>query len=165
MKIVEAKVSNNDWIFDLNEFLLSRPLFAHSGRDQSAERSLRSPRSLVSLGRLPAVDSAGGYRSLRTWKRDRGRRRHRRLGPAHGLCQHVGFRGVAEVLPFDVEVAKTIFRRYFGPDEAAWDARFADVLSGEAGLELVCFTLRRAYRSSATNPIGRHRLRPRTRQG
>jgi hypothetical protein len=30
-------------------------------------------------------------------------------------------------------------RRYFGPDEAAWDRRF-DVFSGEAGLEMVRIT-------------------------
>jgi hypothetical protein len=44
------------------------------------------------------------------------------------------------VLPFDVNVAKTIFRKYFGPDAAGRDARFADVLAGNARLELVCFT-------------------------
>ena len=37
-------------------------------------------------------------------------------------------------------MARTIFRRYFGPDEADWDRRFDDVFDGSAGLELVRFT-------------------------
>jgi hypothetical protein len=49
-------------------------------------------------------------------------------------------RGMAEVLPFDVGMARTIFRKYFGPDEADWDPRFDDVFTNEHGLELVRFT-------------------------
>jgi hypothetical protein len=37
-------------------------------------------------------------------------------------------------------MARTIFRRYFGPVEHEWDPRFEDVLSGQAGVELVRFT-------------------------
>jgi hypothetical protein len=51
-----------------------------------------------------------------------------------------GMRGTAEVLPFDVAVARTIFRRYVGPDEAEWDPRFGDVFDGSAGLDLVRVT-------------------------
>jgi hypothetical protein len=58
---------------------------------------------------------------------------------ATGLNQHVGLRGRAEVVPFDAAKAKTIFRRYFGPDEQEWDGRFADVFTGELGLELIRF--------------------------
>ena len=49
-------------------------------------------------------------------------------------------RGTAEVLPFDAVLARTIFRKYFGPDEAGWDRRFDDVFTNEHGLELVRFT-------------------------
>ena len=56
---------------------------------------------------------------------------------ATGLSQHVGIRGQAEVLPLDPAMARTIFRRYFGPDESAWDRRFDDVLCGETGVEMV----------------------------
>src|SRR5207244_2177988 len=38
--------------------------------------------------------------------------------PTTGRCHHVGMRGTAEVLPLDPVMARTIFRRYFGPDEA-----------------------------------------------
>jgi hypothetical protein len=34
-------------------------------------------------------------------------------------------------------MARTIFRKYFGPDESAWDRRFDDVLSEGAGVEMV----------------------------
>jgi len=57
--------------------------------------------------------------------------------PPTGLSQHVGVRGRAEVLPFDRAMARTIFRRYFGPDESAWDDRFDDVFNGGHGLEMV----------------------------
>jgi hypothetical protein len=36
-------------------------------------------------------------------------------------------------------MARTIFRKYFGPDEAEWDSRFDDVFTNEHGLELVRF--------------------------
>jgi hypothetical protein len=57
-----------------------------------------------------------------------------------GRCHHVGMRGVAAVLPFDPAVARTIFRKYFRPDEGDWDPRFGDVFDGSARLELVRFT-------------------------
>jgi hypothetical protein len=57
--------------------------------------------------------------------------------PATGLSHHVGLRGRAEVLPFDRAMARTIFRRYFGPEEGDWDERFDDVFTGELGLEMV----------------------------
>ena len=58
---------------------------------------------------------------------------------ATGRLHHVGLRGKAEVFPFDTGIAKAIFRKYFGPDEAEWDGRFDDVFTGELGLELVRF--------------------------
>ena len=61
--------------------------------------------------------------------------------PATGLSHHVGMRGRAEVLPFDRATAKTIFRRYFGPDEDDWDPRFDYSATGEeVGLTMVRFT-------------------------
>lgn len=42
---------------------------------------------------------------------------------ATGLVQHVAVRGTAEVVPFDAERARRIFRKYMG-DEARWDPRF-----------------------------------------
>ena len=56
---------------------------------------------------------------------------------ATGLSHHVGLRGRAEVLPLDAAMARTIFRRYFGPHEDDWDRRFDDVFTGELGLEMV----------------------------
>lgn len=62
------------------------------------------------------------------------------LGAAGFLAGlHVGLRGRAKILPFDCAMAKTIFRRYFGPDERDWDRRFDDVFTGELGLEMVHF--------------------------
>src|SRR5262249_43512364 len=52
---------------------------------------------------------------------------------ATGRCHHVGMRGRAEVLPFDPAVARAIFRRYFGPDEADWDRRVAHGVGGAGG--------------------------------
>src|SRR5262249_16789223 len=60
--------------------------------------------------------------------------------PATGRSHHVGVRGRAEVLPFDTAMAKTIFRRYFGPDERDWDRRFDDVFTRELNLEMVRIT-------------------------
>jgi hypothetical protein len=49
--------------------------------------------------------------------------------------------GSAEVFPFDREMAKTIFRRYFGPEEGDWDPRFDYEATGEeVGLTMVRFT-------------------------
>jgi hypothetical protein len=156
MDIVESKVSSGDRdLFDLNEFL-SRPLFAHLAHT-SEDGPRESPVWFHWDGsRLWIIGGSTFPANLKRdprcavgivdWNRET------------GLCQHVGFRGVAAVLPFDVEMAKTIFRRYFGPDEAAWDLRFADVLSGEAELELVCITPRTAvvrdqsYRTGAAGP-------------
>lgn len=44
------------------------------------------------------------------------------------------------MLPFDALMARSIFRRYFGPHEAEWDRRFDDVFTGEHGMEIVRFT-------------------------
>ena len=60
---------------------------------------------------------------------------------ATGLSHHVGMRGSAEVLAFDRSMAKSIFRRYFGPDNSDWDPRFDYEATGEeAGLTMVRFT-------------------------
>jgi hypothetical protein len=37
-------------------------------------------------------------------------------------------------------MARTIFRKYFGPEEEEWDHRFDDVFTGEHDLKMVRFT-------------------------
>jgi pyridoxamine 5'-phosphate oxidase-like protein len=158
MKIVEQKVSAGDrMLFDLGEFL-SRPLFAHLAHN-SEQGPRESPVWFHWDGSRMWI--IGGSTFPSNLKRDP----RCALGIvdwdwATGLCQHVGFRGTATVLPFDVAVAKVIFRRYFGPDEGGWDPRFADVLAGESGLELVCFTPEtvvvrdQSYRVGVPRPFG-----------
>jgi hypothetical protein len=138
MKIVERNVSAGDReIFDLEEFL-SRPLYAHLAHS-SDEGPRESPVWFHWDGH--AVWIIGGTSFPANLKRNP----QCALGivdwdPATGRSHHVGFRGRAEVLPFDAAMAGTIFRRYFGPDEADWDRRFDDVFSGEPGLEMVRIT-------------------------
>jgi Pyridoxamine 5'-phosphate oxidase len=135
MKIVEKNVSAQDReIFDLAEFL-SRRLYAHLAHN-SDEGPRESPVWFHWDGQ--AIWLIGGTSFPANLKRDS----RCALGivdwdPATGLSHHVGFRGKAEVLPFDGVMAKTIFRRYFGPDEKDWDRRFDDVFTGELGLEMV----------------------------
>jgi hypothetical protein len=138
MRIVEKKVAAGGRpAFDLSEFL-SRPLFAHL-----AHASAHGPRESPVWFRWDgeAVWVVGGESFPVNLRRDA----RCALGfvdfdLATGRCHHVGMRGTAEVLPFDPAVARTIFRRYFGPDEADWDPRFGGVFDGPAGLELVRFT-------------------------
>jgi hypothetical protein len=138
MKIVEKKVSAGDReLFDLDEFL-SRPLYAHLAHN-SEHGPRESPVWFHWDGQ--AIWIIGGESFPANLKRDP----RCALGivdwePAMGLSHHVGLRGRAEVLPFDAAMARTIFRRYFGPDESDWDQRFADVFTGELGLEMVRFT-------------------------
>jgi hypothetical protein len=139
MKIVERSVSAGGRpVFDLDEFL-SRPLYAHLAH--SSEHGPReSPLWFHWDGQ--AIWIIGGTSFPANLKRDP----RCALGivdwePATGLSHHVGMRGRAEVLPFDRAMAKTIFRRYFGPDEADWDRRFDYEATGEeAGLTMVRFT-------------------------
>lgn len=135
MQIIDQKVSAGDRpIFDLAEFL-SRPLFAHLAH--AAEEGPReSPVWFHWDG--ASVWIIGGVSFPANLRREP----RCALGIvdfdlAAGRCQHVGMRGSAAVLPFDAAMARTIFRRYFGPDEADWDRRFDDVFDGSAGLELV----------------------------
>ena len=137
MQIVEKKVSaGNCDIFDLNEFL-GRPLFAHLAHN-AEQGPCESPVWFHWGGE--AVWIIGGTSFPQNVKRE----------PicavgivdwdlATGRLHHVGFRGKAEVVAFDPQTAKTIFRKYFGPEEQEWDQRFADVFTGEVGLELVRF--------------------------
>jgi malonyl-CoA O-methyltransferase len=138
MKIVEKKVSAGDReIFDLEEFL-ARPLYAHL-----AHNSEHGPRESPVWFHWDGIHLwiIGGTSFPENLKRDP----RCALGivdwdPRTGLSQHVGLRGKAAVLPFDSGLARTIFRRYFGPDETDWDRRFDDVFTGELGLEMVRFT-------------------------
>jgi hypothetical protein len=135
MNIIEQSVSAKDRdIFELDEFL-SRPLYAHLAHN-SDQGPRESPVWFLWDGQ--AIWIIGGTSFPPNLKRDP----RCALGivdwnPATGLSQHVGFRGRAEVLPFDPEMARRIFRRYFGPDESDWDRQFDDVFTGELGLELV----------------------------
>ena len=137
MKIVEQKVSaGTGHIFDFAEFM-SRPLFAHlahAGVDGPCE----SPVWFHWDGQ--AVWIIGGS----TFPDNLRREPRCALGIVDwdrtaGLLHHVGLRGTAEVLPFDANMARPIFRRYFGPDETEWDRRFDDVFDGTQALEMVRF--------------------------
>ena len=138
MHIVERTVSAGDReLFDLDEFL-NRPLYAHL-----AHNSERGPRESPVWFHWDghAIWIIGGKSFPGNLKRDP----RCAIGivdwePTTGLSQHVGLRGTAEVLPLDPAMAKTIFRRYFGPDEADWDRRFDDVFTGAPGVEMVRFT-------------------------
>lgn len=138
MRIVEQKVSAGDCpVFDLGEFL-SRPLFAHL-----AHASEQGPRESPVWYHWDgaAVWIIGGESFPANLRREpRCAIGFVDFDPASGRCHHVGMRGTAAVLPFDVAVARAIFRRYMGPDEADWDRRFDDVFDGSAKLELVRFT-------------------------
>src|SRR4026207_732329 len=118
MKIVEQKVSAGDReIFALDEFL-SRPLYAHLAHN-SEQGPRESPVWFHWDGQ--AIWIIGGTSFPAKLKRDTRRAGGLDWDPAAGLSQHVGFRGQAEVLPYDGSMALTIFRRYFGPDESDWD--------------------------------------------
>jgi hypothetical protein len=135
MRIVEKRVSAGDRdIFDLDEFL-SRPLYAHLAH-YSEKGPCESPVWFHWDGQ--AIWIIGGT----TFPANLKRHPACALGivdwePATGRSHHVGIRGRADVLPFDGAMARTIFRRYFGPDESDWDHRFDDVFTGELGLEMV----------------------------
>jgi hypothetical protein len=138
MRIVEQSVSSGDRpVFDLIEFL-SRPLYAHLAT--SSEHGPReSPVWFHWDGSYLWI--IGGTSFPENLKRDP----RCALGivdwdAATGRSHHVGFRGRADVLPFDPAMARTIFRHYFGPNEAEWDPRFNDVLSGASGVEMVRIT-------------------------
>src|SRR6516162_9043289 len=115
MQIVEKKVSaGNREIFNLDEFL-ARPLYAHLAHN-SEHGPRESPVWFHWDGQ--AIWIIGGSSFPTNLKRDP----RCALGivdwdPCKGLSHHVGMRGIAEVLPFDTTMARTIFRRYFGPRE------------------------------------------------
>jgi hypothetical protein len=138
MHIIEQTVSAGDRpIFDLHEFL-ARPLYAHLAH-ASDDGPRHSPVWFHFDG--TALWIIGGT----TFPANLRREPRCAIGivdwdPASGRSHHVGMRGTAEVLPFDPAMARTIFRRYFGPCEADWDSRFDDVFTGELGLEMVRFT-------------------------
>src|SRR5436309_7710847 len=138
MKIVEKSVSAGDRdLFDLDEFL-SRPLYAHLAHS-SDYGPRESPVWFHWDGEFIWI--IGGETFPKNLKRDP----RCALGivdwhPPTGRSQHVGIRGTAEVLPFDAAMARTIFRRYFGPDEADWDSRFDEVFTDESGLAMVRIT-------------------------
>lgn len=139
MNIVERSVSGGGRPVLVLEEFLSRPLYAHLAH--SSEHGPReSPVWFHWDGR--AVWIIGGTSFPANLKRDP----RCALGivdwePATGRSHHVGMRGRAEVLPFDRAMAKTIFRKYFGPDEGDWDPRFNyEATDEEAGLTMVRFT-------------------------
>ena len=135
MRIVERSVSGGGReVFDLDEFL-ALPLYAHLAH-ASEHGPRESPVWFHWDGQ--AIWIIGGSSFPGNLRRDP----RCALGIvdwnlATGLSQHVGIRGRAEVLPLDPAMARTIFRRYFGPDEADWDRRFDDVLTGDPALEVI----------------------------
>jgi hypothetical protein len=138
VKIVEQKVSAGDRaIFDLDEFL-SRPLYAHLAHN-SDQGPRESPVWFHWDGK--SIWIIGGTTFPANLKRDP----RCALGivdwdPGTGLSQHVGIRGKADVLPPDIAMARTIFRRYFGPDQSDWDPRFDDVFAANSALEMIRIT-------------------------
>jgi len=138
MKIVDRKMSAGEReIFELEEFL-SRPLYAHLAHN-SENGPRESPVWFHWDGE--AIWIIGGASFPANLKHDP----RCALGivdwqPATGLCQHVGLRGRATVLPFARARATTIFQKYFGPDENDWEHRFDDVFTGVLGPEMVRFT-------------------------
>jgi hypothetical protein len=138
MRIVERKVSAGDRdIFDLDEFL-SRPLYAHLAHD-SGHVPRESPVWFHWDGQ--AFWIIGGTSLPENLRREP----RCAIGvvdwdPASGLSQHVGLRRRAEVLAFDPAVARTIFKRYFGPDVDSWDSRFREDIEGSTGVPLIRFT-------------------------
>ena len=158
MRIVEKEVSAGDReLFELDEFL-SRPLYAHLATN-SEHGPRESPVWFHWDGTYLWI--IGGTTFPQNLKRDP----RCAIGivdwdPASGRSHHVGFRGRADVLPYDVAMARTIFRRYFGPHEDQWDRRFDDLFTGEPGLEMVRFTpdtvvMRdQSYRPTGWSPPG-----------
>lgn len=138
MRIVEKIVSAGDRdLFELDEFL-SRPLYAHLAHC-SEKGPCESPVWFHWDGQ--GIWIIGGTSFPTNLKR----RPACALGivdwdMATGRSHHVGIRGRADVLPFDRAMARTIFRKYFGPDESDWDHRFDDVFTDEPGLEMVRIT-------------------------
>lgn len=138
MRIVEKSVSaGGREVFNLDEFL-SRPLYAHLAHHSESGGPRESPVWFHWDGQ--ALWFIGGT----TFPENLRREPRCALGvvdwdPSTGLSQHVGFRGRAEVLPFDPAVARTIFLKYFGPDDRGWDPRFRKDAAGETVVPLVRF--------------------------
>jgi len=55
----------------------------------------------------------------------------------NGKVQHVGIRGKAEVVEFDAERARRLYRKYLGPNEDRWAKRFRSGLENSKGFSLV----------------------------
>lgn len=53
-----------------------------------------------------------------------------------GRVEHVGMRGRAAVVPFDVDRARKLLRRYLSKDEGIWDERFKYALESSDTLLL-----------------------------
>ncbi|MFC4737211.1 pyridoxamine 5'-phosphate oxidase family protein [Bacillus daqingensis] len=53
-----------------------------------------------------------------------------------GTFIHIGFRGTADVKPFDKQRADRLLAKYLGPERAAWDPRFQAL--GQENV-LICF--------------------------
>jgi Pyridoxamine 5'-phosphate oxidase len=138
MRVVERKVSAADREkFELDEFL-SRPLYAHLAH-WSEHGPRESPVWFHWDGQ--ALWIIGGTSFPENLKREP----RCAIGvvdwdPVSGLSQHVGLRGRAEVLAFDPAVVRTIFQKYFGPDEDQWDRRFREDNEGKTGVPLIRFT-------------------------
>ena len=138
MKIVEQRVTNGERdIFELEEFL-SRPLFAHL-----ATTSEQGPRDSPVWFHWDGacIWIIGGESFPDNIRRDpRCAVGIVDFDRTTGLVQHVGLRGTGVVVPFDTEIAESIFGKYMGSDQAQWDLRFEPVWNGESKYPLVRFT-------------------------
>jgi hypothetical protein len=124
-------------IFDLDEFL-SRPLYAHLAHD-SGQGPRVSPVWFHWDGQALWVIGGTSF-PLNLRREPRCAIGVVDWDPASGRSQHVGLCGRAEVLAFDPAVARTIFKKYFGPCEDRWDPRFREDIEGETGARLIRFT-------------------------
>jgi hypothetical protein len=124
LRIVGKKANS----FDLEEFL-SRPLFAHlSTNSESGPRG--SP--VWFLWRDSAVWIIGNPRE-NSFQYRIAKEPRCAVGIVHfdvekGIVRHVGFRGRAEVEPFDAHTARQLFSKYLGKKEECWDTRFKESL-------------------------------------
>lgn len=154
MRIVDAHVTNGErQIFALEEFL-ARPLFAHL-----ATMSEQGPRDSPVWFHWDGgvIWIIGGESFPENIRRDP----RCALGIVDfdrhtGLVEHVGLRGSAAVVPFETEIAESIFGKYMGADQSGWDRRFESVWNGRSKYPLVRFTPETAVVRDQSYHVGRN---------
>lgn len=122
MRIVGTRADS----FELEEFL-ARPLFAHlSTNSESGPRD--SP--VWFLWRDGVVWIIGNSRE-NSFQHRIAEDPRCAVGIVHfdikkGIVQHVGFRGRAEIKPFDETTTRQLFSKYLGEKGERWDTRFKE---------------------------------------